>query len=402
VNTGLSLGIGSLYGRGCWYDKNRFAFLQAEYLPAEHREEIRGLYYLNALQGPIVSARIDLSPIDVLLQTRIQSISCQSNTIIVRLPSETEGSTRIYGVRIGAKAELLSDMRGTEINLANGYVIGSGEIVKGGIHEGRDDCKIVYLKPGLKALCWSAYQEKHWLLPRFVIGEYKWQEKIKARNANGRPELIPNPDDPKVWDRDVPIIRYVEIPGRTDGARMIVREPQPPGVKGIPASYAIVLYGLDQTILAVVDKDPVFKIFGLEIAVNPSATYAYAPCIKKTESKYDLDFDGICRLALDGKPNRWEQLFSFDIPARAKAGIQKVSVSFNGDVAFAMPGARYPNSGIWKFDVLGNHVVRVTNPERDKYDAMPIISPDGKSIAFTRSNGQMGTLMIAQLRENKP
>lgn len=359
INTGIK-------GNGCWYDASRFVVLKGEQPSGTQNFVADGIYYLDIANLSELK-KIDLSPLEKSEQKQINRIYCQNSTILFYLLGLAEGTSRLYAFMIGGKPELISEMRGGLVNLKARYVIGNSRIVNKGVFEGNDNCKITYLKPGFKALCWNSWLERQWPLSNFVISEYRWDEQIQVKAEDGKPKYVPNPKQV-----------------------LLNRE-------GKPMPFAILLRDFANQIVINLSEDDVYGVPVQELNIfqtSPDESYAYSGCRKKGQ-KAGSGFDRVCRYRLDGNLHRWEEVFSFDEGHTDHLGIQSLNISGNGDVYFTLGGSKkFP--GIWKYSAAARSVHQVTRPPYLQFDQAPQVSPDSTLVSFIRPDKDAYRLFIAQ------
>lgn len=374
---------------GCWYDNNRFVALQ-EKQTGSNAETRWGLYYIDITQRPIMRIEIDLSSIE--LSERIRSVSCQENMILFNLPGSDRSTTKTYSVKIMGKPELISEMRGSAVNLKGRYVAGSNLRIHEETIEKTGDCNVKYLKPGFKSICLDNSDYLSWPLEKFIISEYKWSEKTGSRNENGEYKMIPNPEKPLLNT-------------------------------GQPSEAAIFLRDLHGKIIADLSNDPNYDtpraaFSHFNFTISPDEQYVYAGCRKKetTSIKYKIDprrllgdrlargLDRVCRYRLDGRKNLWEEIFDFDPGYLVSAQIEKLSVNEKGDLYFTISGTSKPEFlGIWKYDAASKSLNKLTHPKSlmEHNDSWPFPSPDEARFAFLRirshRKGIINDLFIGQL-----
>lgn len=291
----------------------------------------------------------------------------------------------LYAGPIGARAApLISPTeRVLATSLKGKYILAQMPVIKTD-----DSYKIVeecamYHNPDYKLMCFytEAWFNKFFALEHFIVAPYRWGDTLSVRKENGTRQQVKNLRAPLLLDKDIPITRYVPIPGEP-GANKVIREPQPPGSQGLPVTAAILLYDLNLNLLARLDKDSNYKVYDLGFVVGIDEAYLYSPCIKRRESKYDQDYDGVCRYKLDGKQNQWENMFSFDLPKKERTGIAQISVSQNEDIYFSLGGDSVIHRGLWKFDASTRKITQITHVVAGQFDKEPKVSPDGKRVAF--------------------
>lgn len=368
---------------GCWYDNDRFVFVQASFrFPGSSlSHDVLGVYVINVASQPFVPEKLDLQPIPEPLPERTV-VSCQNGELVIRLPGSKPDLFKLYSMHIGGKPELVSELRGSEISLKGKYVIGSNKIIDEGAQIGTDSCGIKYLKPGFEVLCWNAWLERHWPQAQFVVGEYKWDPTVKNPVPGGAPRFIPNPKTPLLFIPDES--SSADSTGLTASVRGPIQRPE---------TYALVLYDFKGAILRRIDKDPSFSIDSLRIAINSDAPdFVYAPCARKQLSPYTPPFDSVCRRALRDSEERWELVVHVD--KSPKLFIHgNISLSTAG-VAFEVGGAF---QGIWVYD--WHQLARITGQVGLVDDSAPAISPDGQFLAFQRPDGGVKKLWLIQYRE---
>lgn len=212
-----------------------------------------------------------------------------------------------------------------------------------------------YIHPEFTLLCLDNWQESTIALKRFVIADYFWADRVAARLPNGEIREVQNP------------------------------EPQLRNAAGKPIHGMTYLRQLDGKIIASLYDDPVYVTDRMYYAASPDENYLYAPCKTKTKSRFDGDYERVCRYRLDGLPHVWEEVFSFELIDRLKSGIQRISLDAAGNVYFNLPGVSGKYGGIWKFNAANKQIEQVVPGVQGGYEHRPMISPDGKKIAFERN-----------------
>lgn len=353
VNTGIE-------ASGCWYDSTRFVILQGRQIEGSSAFAATGIFFFDVTK-PIQPQRVDLQPIEVGMQQKINKIFCKDRMILFNLPGSLPvdpGVTKLYAVQIGKPSELIAEMRGLypaskSLSVTGRYVVGNNRRMASGVFDGREDCALIYHKPDFRALCWDTYSRNLWPLSRFVLAEYRWEETIRVIGEDGKPKTISNPEAPLLGK----------------GGEVILS--------------ALLLRDFSHRILVNLSESSRFAAFALNLVISPDERYAYTTC-----RKLDLPHRGpdrVCRYMLDGTPHHWEEVFAFDPERREKViVIRDLSVSSEGDVYFIIAGARGNNTGIWKYDRNAKKLTRITNPPAFHDDAFPQVSPDGKRVAFIR------------------
>lgn len=306
----------------------------------------------------------------------------------------------LYGGPIGGhgKRLVLPTERVLGINFKAKYILAEMPKIKTDDGYKVEEQCATYHHPDYRLLCFYTETgvEKFIALDQFIIAPYRWDDIVYVRKQDGTMQGVRNLRPPLLLDKDIPVIRYEPIPEKP-GTNRIVREPQPPGSPGLPVRAAMLLYDLNLNLLAKLTQDPVYKVFQLGFVVAPDESYVYSPCIEKAISKFDLDFNGVCRYKLDGKQNQWEQVFSSEIPIKEKTTVQDISVSRNGDVFFILGGKNRTHIGVWKFENSAKKIIQITHVRDILYDEAPKVSPDGTRVAFSRPD-KGRKLFIAQLK----
>ncbi|MDK2745045.1 MAG: hypothetical protein NDI90_19275 [Nitrospira sp. BO4] len=359
INTGIK-------GGGCWLDDSHFVVQKNVPRQGSPGFDLEGLYILDP-RHPGALKPISLASLEPRAKTRVWQVTCQDGNITFLVPGSKKGSSRLYRLRIGEEPELIEDMRAPRVSLQGRYVLGNSHraVMDGGplqgVFEGSDDCLLADAKAGFKVLCWDSWLERHWLLSKFVLSEYRWEKAIRVRGEDGKAKFAPNPRKPLS------------------------------GKDGKSLTHTIFLRDLLGQIVANLGEDPVYTIVAARgVAIAPNETDLYAACRKKSQQFDDAPY--ICRYPLDGKEHHWEEVLAFNQGGKFKNSISDISVDFDGSLYFFVAGARHPYSGIWKFHVMAKQLEHVTTPAAYLNDEAPKASQDGKSVAFSRS----GTLFIAQ------
>jgi hypothetical protein len=359
INTGFN-------GGGCWYDNLHFVVVQG-HQTRDHKDfEVDGLYYLNP-QNPSDLKRIDLSPIEPSIQKQIREVSCQDQTILFYWLDRVNQVSRLYGLKIGQTPEVIAELRWARpqtVSLKGRYVLGNSLSVDKGIWEEHKDCKVRYIKPGFRVLCWPARFEQRWPLMRFVLTEYRWEETIKVRGDDGKPKEVKNPKQPL----------------RDSG--------------GNPITFALLLRDLDNHVLANLGQDETWgipaKAYGL-LDISPDEKYLYTGCRQKGQRK-GSGLDHVCRYPLDGELHPWEEVFAIDEEHVDHVTIELPSVSNAGDVLFVVRGSRH-FPGIWRYSAKTKTINQVSHPS--EYPGSFSVSPDGKYLAFVRREHGEPRLVLA-------
>ena len=361
IDTGI-IGSGA-----CWYDTERLIVVKRSSFKAGQETEVEGLFVVTPAK-PREATRIDLSPIDPEVQKWIWDVRCHEGTIVFSVPMPDKKRSRLYGVRIGERPELIVEMRGAipqNVSMKGNYVL-AHKHMRGnkGVYEDEDNCVIQFIKPEFTVYCVDARTaRRRWALTNFVLAEYQWSDMIKVPGLDGQPKTIPNPEK-QLTDKN-----------------------------GKPINYAMFLRALDGNILAQLSEAQALKTaIAIDFIVSDDETYVYSPCHRSGTG--DGSSDGICRYPLSGKPESWEELFRSEIPHQHKASISHPKVSRTGDIYFIIGGTKPPYHGLWRFDARTRQVTQLTNPGAS-YDEATSISPDGRWVAFTRT-GTVGnwTLLV--------
>jgi hypothetical protein len=110
----------------------------------------------------------------------------------------------------------------------------------------------------------------------------------------------------------------------------------------------------------------------------------YYPCRRVAD--HDLRFtiyDRVCRAGLAKDNQGAEEVFSLFRQQNEDNTFAYLQTARNGDVFFSMAGSK-KYRGIWKYDQDVKSIQQVSNPPPYVEDGMPLISPDGKYVAFPR------------------
>jgi hypothetical protein len=354
INTGIASGDVNV----CWYDATRLVLLKAQPASRSRPYEAEGIFYID-VKRPTDLQRIDLSPLDPLIQKQISRVSCQGDALVFSAPGSQPWTMRLYSLKIGQQPELVSDMRAGHVHLQGRYVLGNSRKVVmepgplRGTFEGNDNCAIAYVKPGFRVLCWDTWLEHRWPLTRFVLTEYRWQETIKVRGEDGKLKEVKNPQQP---------LRYSG---------------------GDPIAFALLLLDLNNNVLMNLSQDETWGIpaqaYGL-LDISPDEKYLYTGCRRKGQQN-GSGLDRVCRYPLDGEPHQWEEVFAIDEGHVDQVSIELPNVSNTGDVLFVVRGnRRFP--GIWRYSAKTKTISQVGHPS--EYSGSSFVSPDGKCLAFVR------------------
>ncbi len=360
INTGIK-------GGGCWYDDNHFIVVKGEQ-PAPGQEfEVEGLYYLDPTR-PKDLKRIDLSPLEPSVQRHIRDVTCQDQTVLFHLQSNQPGLRKLFGLKIGAKPELISEMRGGSVNFAGQYVVGKfrrpGLIEEQGlqgmgIYEAHPDCAVKYVKHGLKVLCLETWMESGWSTSNLRVVEYKWYETILVRDRNGQEKRVPNPEPP------------LKLADSTE------------------LKHGYLLRDLDNRLVQQIKlEQPPYEIYHRHLMkIDPQGGYLYASCSKAGDhgEKHYMAGRRVCRYKLDGKNRMWEEVFAVQQSPSNVISLQDLDVNRQGDVVVIHRG--YLPHSIWKYTASSRKVEFVTRAGVLIYDLdleAPLLSPDGRWVGFIR------------------
>lgn len=358
INTGIK-------GGGCWYDDTHFVVVKGQQ-PAPGQEfEVEGLYYLDPAKSKDLK-RIDLSPIESSLQLYIRDVTCQAQHILFKLRSNETGLWRLYSLVIGSEPELIAEMRGGGgANLIGHYVAGkfrrsSAVEAQGmtgiGIYEAAVDCGIKYVKPGFKGLCVDTWMESGWGLPSLRFVKYIWYETIKVKNKYGQVAWVPNPEPPLK---------------RTDGTDV---------------KLGFFLRDLENHIVQEIEtKQDDYQVYSTTFKLDPRGRYLYAACSKSGDhGEHGYTMGGrICRFLLDGKTQKWEEVFALQVAASDLFDLQYLDIDEVGDVVMIDHGHQGA-IGLWKYTAVTRSIERLAvGPIRDA-PSTPQLSPSGSRVSFSR------------------
>ena len=289
----------------------------------------------------------------------VDSSACSEaeNVGWLRERQATQTLNHAYVGPLGGKAVLVATLTtGGVISLGGKYIVGGARRVQSKNGYELDASCDVYHRSDYRVLCWNV-SGRVWPLMRFVLTQYSWRETVLVEGQDGSTKTLKNMD------------------------------PQPIGPDGIPKYSGVALRDFDFRVVADLSGDQKFIVYLLGVTVDPDEMFAYAPCIKKGASRFD-EFWGVCRYRLDGKPNQWEEVFSFDAAKGKGASIGDVDVAKSGDVFFAMPGASDLSlRGIWRFVAATRKFDQLTRAiNHGPPDKAPRASPDGKYVLFVRGD----------------
>ena len=282
---------------------------------------------------------------------------CDENKIVAWRPKSAAGSANLGHVFAGPSGQtgkLLASLKdGGTVSLKGKYIVANTpKILTGDGYRVDQECA-TYHDPSYNVLCWDTWLRALWPLSRYVVAEYTWQDYVSVEAGDGKRKQVKNQEPP-----------------------LIVKD-------GKPVASSILLRDLGGRVLANLSDDPVFSINRHEIVSSADEAYVYSPC--KNWNGFDGGDDGVCRYSIDGLPHKWERVFSFDVPKKEKTGMGHIDIGVNGDIYFAMPGARPAHRGIWMYDTARKEIKQLTRVESiGQSDTKPKISPDGKRVAFTR------------------
>ena len=350
----------------CWYDDERLIFLLGQYSRSSGGMfQSGGLYYLD-IRKPTEHHRIDLSPLSESEQKTLNNVYCKDETILFSLGSSSlahPDRRRAYSLKLGERPELIAEMRGLanplqSVHLKAKYILGnSRRIVQEGplkgAFEGHDDCSVAYVKPGFKVLCWDTWLKAHWPLSKFVIAEYRWEDRIKVKGEDGKKKYVPNPEKSII---------------PSDGKSV----------------YGLFLRDLNNQVIVNLHDDPTYVGFG-DIKTSADERFAYATCRYRRLEREAANW--VCRYLLDGKKQRWEEVLSLRDQEVGSFIIHGISVSPNSDIYFLVQEIGKNISSIWKYSTQAKKISRVTQPPRHRKDEKPEVSPDGTKVAFIRPEG---------------
>ena len=361
---------GIKHGDFYWCDADHLA---AKYLEAGNGYNFTNLYFdaRDFKNSQRIEAKDENgTPLSISVK------QCEKNTFIFFGGGAGGGKYGLYRMPLNGRAELLAVPKDHSLGGIESHNVSlNGKIIvepmprkaSGDTYIADPECTS-YVHPNFTLLCLDIRNSQVIALSRFVITSYLWQDRVPIRSIDGKsPEIQ-------------------------------VRNPQPPLTDdaGKPFTSAIFLRDLNGKVLLRLDNDPVYKTDALLYVAGPDDAYLYSPCKKISKSKFSLDYDRVCRYPLDGSMHAWEEIFSFDMADKLKSGIQHISIDAVGNVYFDMPGIRGKSGGIWKFDVAHNKVIHVVAGDEVKFDTRPVVSIDGKKLAFDRDH----ILHIAYSREN--
>lgn len=362
IDTGI-IGSGA-----CWYDTERLIIVKRSPFKAGQESEVEGLYVLTPTK-PREATKIDLFPVEPELQKWIWDVRCHDGTIVFSVPTPDKKRSRLYGVKIGGRPELLVEMRGAmsqNMSMKGKYVL-AYKHMRGnkGVYEDEDNCVIQFIKPEFKVHCVDARAAlRRWPLANFVLAEYQWSDTIKVPGPDGQPKVVPNPET-QLTDKD-----------------------------GKPINYAMFLRDFKGATLVNILEDPVFAPWITDgFVFTADESFMYSACSVRN-NPIGLA-DGVCRRRLAAGLQLWEEVFRSEIPRKHKASISNVKVSPTGDLYFIIGGTKAPYHGVWKYSTQTKQVTQLTNPG-NFYDNPTAISPNGRWVAFSRTGTVGNSAFLVQ------
>jgi hypothetical protein len=235
------------------------------------------------------------------------------------------------------------------------YLILRSEVVQKGSRVGTKECKVKYLKPGYRVLCWDSLDRQYWPLEKFVISKNSWTSKVWLIGKEGKPVFSDNPKPPLLDDSGKVVHGWYELHDLSKQSNLSLHS----------ARY----------------------ITQIGLTIAPDEKYAYTACglrsnkifIEKTKTETTL-VDRVCRYPLDGIKHEWEEVFA--IPQRGHklppSMAEDLSASRYGDLIFK--DYRFP--GTWLYSAKDSTTQRITRDEVISHS----ISPDGRYIAINPKN----------------
>lgn len=361
IDTGI-IGSGA-----CWYDTERLIIVKRSPFKAGQETEVEGLYVVTPAK-PREGIRIDLSPIDPESQKWIWDVRCHEGSIVFSVPMPDKKQSRLYGVKIGERPELVVEMRGAmpqNVSVRGKYVLVNKHPAVHDKSEKNDNCAVPFVKQEFQIHCVDKrFFVRRWALANFVLTEYQWFDTIKVSGPDGQPKTVPNPEK-QLTDKN-----------------------------GNSINYAMFLRALDGNILAQLNEvGPLITSIYTDFFLDNEEAYLYSPCHRRSTS--DGSADGVCRYPLTGRSESWELIFQSEIPHQHKASISYPKVSRTGDIYFIIGGTKAPYHGIWKYSARTKQVLQLTNPG-NSYDAPTAISPDGQWVAFNRAGTGGDSVFLVQ------
>jgi hypothetical protein len=367
INTGIK-------GGGCWVDDTHFVVEKRVQRQGSQGFDLEGLYFLDP-SHPTDLKLISLAPLEPSVQKRVWQVSCQDGHIVFLVPGTKNGSSRLYGLKIGGVPELIVEMRVPRVSLRGQYVLGNSHraVMDGGslqgVFEGNDDCLLADAKPGFKVLCWDWWLVVPEALPQFVFSQYRWEESIKIKDSHGQAKWVPNPQPPlkRLDGTDIKLGFLLR-----DLGNRIVRE--------IPV------------------RQDDYHYDTIHLKLDPQGQYLYCPCWKAGdhgEKQYTVG-GRICRFRLDGKNQRWEEVVSVQQSPRDPFSLQDLDVNSQGDVAMIRRGHRLPS--LWMYHAQTGTVDKLLQVRFPDELGASQVSPDGRWVSAIRN----GELILVEQKGTRP
>lgn len=356
INTGIK-------GGGCWYDDSHFIVVKGQQ-PAPGQEfEVEGLYYLDPNQ-PKDLKRIDLSPLEPILQRHIRDVTCEGDTILFNVMAPHRKTSRLYGVKIGQQPELIADLRWAKpsaVSLKGQYVVGNKLTVDKGVWEEQSDCDVRFVKPGFSVLCWPRDTIGQWVTPQFVINEYLWREFILVKTPDGKRERVRNPAPP---------LKLADETELKQG--YLLRDLENRDVQVIPT------------------KQEPFQILAVSFKSAPSGRYLYSVCYKVGDhgDRFYTQGGRICRYLLDGSNRSWEEVVSVQASPNDPFGLHQLDVNAQGDVVMIERGHRLLAT-LWMYHAQNRTVEKILQVRFPDELGGPRVSPDGHWVIVSQQGGQL-------------
>lgn len=213
-----------------------------------------------------------------------------------------------------------------------------------------------YVDSSYRIICLDLTGARITVLGNSLIAAYVWEDTTLARDTTGTTVHVPN------------------------------TFPRPRGADGRPMTRGWLIHDLNGNVLASLSPDPLYVLDASLYSLNPDETYLYSPCKLKSKSKFDLDYDRVCRTSLAAGKWKWQEVFVFDIAKNLRNGIRDIAVDARGNVYFSSRGVRGKEGGIWKFDNKTLITKQILHGNWDEYDSAPKVAPDGKRLVFLRND----------------
>ena len=349
---------GIKHGDFYWCDADHLA---AKYLEAGNGYNFTNLYFdaRDFKNSQRIEAKDENgTPLSISVK------QCEKNTFIFFGGGAGGGKYGLYRMPLNGRAELLAVPKDHSLGGIESHNVSlNGKIIvepmprkaSGDTYIADPECTS-YVHPDFTLLCLDIRNSQVIALSRFVITSYLWQDRVPIRSIDGK--------SPEVQ----------------------VRNPQPPLMDdaGKPIIYAVFLRDLHGKIIARIDRDSAHLTGMPHYAASLDESYLYSPCAIRKQSSREVIVDRVCRYRLDGSSHEWEEIFSFDLVDKLKSEIQYLSVDLKGNIYFSLGGVSGKDGGIWKFDAANKKIVHVVIGVDAKFDHRPLISPDGKKLAFDR------------------